>query len=198
MLDQSGDEQGRATQGVKHWGTSRQTNQLPNDTVPMHEKTIMSTKVGFHDNNGAFMRSGDLSTRSRNQSDILQNSTMHQPNTGFNKSGLKIEGSPMGIKTGHKEPLINTPLLPPMPPPPMTVAKAPSRTYAYQVSQLSVNEKQESVRNVDLKNVTGASKRANPKVVVSNTTKGAIHHSTSKDILNDDMREVFSAGSKLA
>lgn len=85
-----------------------------------------------------------------------------------------------------------------MPPPPMTVGKAPSRTYAYQVSQLSVNEKQESVRNVDLKNVTGASKRANPKVVVNNTTKGAIHHSTSKDILNDDMREVFSAGSKLA
>ena len=123
---------------------------------------------------------------------------MHQPNSGFNKSGLKIEGSPMGIKTGHKEPLLNTPLLPPMPPPPMTVNKAPSRTYAYQVSQLSVNEKQESVRNVDLKNVTGASKRANPKVVVSNTTKGAIHHSTSKDILNDDMREVFSAGSKLA
>ena len=158
----------------------------------------MSTKVGFHDNNAAFMRSGDLSTRSRNQSDILQNSTMH-PNTGFNKSGLKIEGSPMGIKTGQKMPENNTPLLPPMPPPPLTQAKAPSRTYAYQVSQLSVNDKQESsARNVDLKNVTGASKRANPKVVVSNTTKGAIHHSTSKDILNDDMREVFSAGSKLA
>ena len=52
---------------------------------------------------------------------------------------------------------------------------------------------------MDPKNVTGASKRANnPKVVVSNNTKGAIHHSTSKDVLNDDMREVFSAGSKLA
>ena len=66
----------------------------------MHEKTIMSTKVGFHDNNGAFMISGDLSARSRNQSDFLQNSTMHQPNSSFNKKGLKIEGSPMGIKTG--------------------------------------------------------------------------------------------------
>lgn len=77
--------------------------------------------------------------------------------------------------------------------------KAPSRTYAYQVSQLSVNEKNElqaPSRQVDTKNVSGAVKRNNPKVVVA--TKGAIHHSTSKDVLNDDMREVFSAGSKLA
>ena len=148
----------------------------------------MSTKVGFHDNSAAFMRSGDLSTRSRNPSDNAHNQTHHNV-------GLKVTGSPLGVKTGLKDPQVNTPLLPPM------TNKAPSRTYAYQVSQLSLNEKQETESKAvkhDAKNVTGASKRANPKVVVNNTTKGAIHHSTSKDVLNDDMREVFSAGSKLA
>ena len=89
----------------------------------MHEKTVMSTKVGFHhENNTAFMRSGDLSTRSRNPSDnALQNHM--QRNTGYsnNNNALKIEGSPLGRKS--KESHMATPLLPPM--------KAPSRTYAY-------------------------------------------------------------------
>ena len=82
------------------------------------------------------MRSGDLSNRSRNN----QSDNNHMQNqTGFTTNqGLKIEGSPMGIKTGLLQPSMiaaaNTPLLPPM-------AKAPSRTYAYQVSQLSVNDK---------------------------------------------------------
>ena len=36
-----------------------------------------------------------------------------------------------------------------------------------------------------------------PKVVVNNSNGGVLH-STSKDVLNDDMREVFSAESRLA
>lgn len=175
--------------GIRQWGTGQKASgQYAVETVPMHEKTVLSTKVGFHENSAAFMRSGDLSTRSRNPSDLDKNAS------GFKGRALKIEGSPLAVKTLLMEaPLGNSPLLPPMP-------MAPSRTYAYQVSQLSVHDKQElqPPRLADGKNATGASKRGNPKVVVSNATKGAIHHSTSKDVLNDDMREVFSAGSKLA
>ena len=42
-------QSGRVTQGLKHWGASRQTSHLANqETVPMLEKTVLSTKVGFH------------------------------------------------------------------------------------------------------------------------------------------------------
>ena len=95
--------------------------------MPLHEKTVTSMKVGFGGANSQFMRSGDLTTRSRNPS---EDNGIHG-HTSYNNNALKIEGSPLGKKV-LKEPSNLTPLLPPM--------KAPSRTYAYQVSQLSVNE----------------------------------------------------------
>ena len=40
---------GRITQGLKHWGASRQTTNLQNqDNVALLEKTVVSTKFGFH------------------------------------------------------------------------------------------------------------------------------------------------------
>ena len=41
----------------------------------------------------------------------------------------------------------------------------------------------------------GSKSSRNPKVVVNNQ-KGAILHSVSRDVLNDDMREGFTADSK--
>lgn len=83
--------------------------------------------------------------------------------TGYNR-GLRVEGSPL---RNH--------------------AKAPSRTYAYQVSQLSINaindKNNQDLQNLKtpvpvskisaVKDVTPTGKRNNPKVVVSNG-KGAI------------------------
>ena len=87
--------------------------------------------------------------------------------------------------------------MPPFIAPPL---KTPSRNHAYQVSQLSNNEIRQSKRELAGSKTTINSvitRTTRPKVVVNNSLGGVLH-STSKDILNDDMREVFSAESRLA
>ena len=48
-----------------------------------------------------------------------------------------------------------------------------------------------------VKDVSPAGARKKPKVIVNSNIKGVMHQSASKDVLNDDMREVFSQGSNL-
>ena len=59
--------------GLNQWAGSRNAMHVPQEATPkIMEKTVMSTKVGFQYGGAtdAFMRSGDISTKSRNQSEL--------------------------------------------------------------------------------------------------------------------------------
>ena len=134
------------------------------------------------------MRSGEVSTAKKTQNQTSRDNI------------LKITGSPISGAGQTMQVNINaydgqnTIRIPPL--------AAPSPTYAYQVSQLTgaASQAQHASghhHHSGNQDSTPKSPRKNPKVVVTNQ-RGSIHQSASRDVLNDDMREVFSAGSNLA
>lgn len=148
----------------------------------------MFTKYGS--TRDKFNRSSEISNSKGQINQKFQNQTSRD-------SILKITGSPLnaqGNNTMHKYKKSEI-KIPPI--------KNPSPTYAYQVSASTVQQAADHSHSHH-HGVAGshadkspASPRKNPKVVVANQ-RGAIHQSASRDVLNDDMREVFSAGSNLA
>ena len=129
------------------------------------------------------MRSGDISIRSHKLS--VQHSAFKQQATSTirDQDCLRIEGSPISKKGLLPDPVAPAQLL-----------KAPTPAYAYQVSQLT-----NYIKNGELnQRIESPKVKKNGHKVIVADRKGAIHHSTSKEVLNDDMREVFSVDSKLA
>ena len=89
--------------------------------------------------------------------------------------------------------------------------KAPSPTYAFQVSQLSLHEKladdkankdggsSKAINGVTQGNNQNLSARKHSKKVdkILSSQRVPMHHSMSKDVLNEDMKEVYQVDKQL-
>ena len=168
---------------MKHWATSNRKSDLnQHPPSPVIEKTV--TKIGFGH------RSGDLSTRSRNPSETRSKKT--GGGTVVNDY-LRIEGkSPRGSPVPKAADMIE------ILQPDTAIMQTPSKQHVDD-QQTPFSTRENSKKNLHMtKEEQGPKSKSNhsrnPKVIVNNQM--GVIHSISRDILNDDMREVFTADSQ--